>query len=65
APQPADLLVSNDRLRTHYIVFSERKPWMKIPAIDVKSATPPKCFDLLLIPLVVAKFTSWQETKSF
>jgi hypothetical protein len=28
--------VSNDRLRTHYIVFSERKPWMKIPAITVE-----------------------------
>jgi hypothetical protein len=33
---------------------------IKISAIYVKSATPPKCFDLFLIPLVLVKFTSWQ-----
>ena len=34
---------------------------IKISAIYVKSATPPKCFDLFLIPLVLVKFTSWQD----
>jgi len=34
---------------------------LTIAAIYVKSATPPKCFDLFLIPLVLVKFTSWQD----
>ena len=48
-----------------HIVVIPPKFDIKISAIDVKSATPPKCFDLFLIPLVLVKFTSWQDIFSF
>ena len=44
-----------------HIVVIQLKPDINVSAIYVKSATPPKCFDLFLIPLVLVKFTSWQD----
>jgi hypothetical protein len=43
------------------IVVAPIRSDINIAAIYVKSATPPKCFDLFLIPLVLVKFTSWQD----